>query len=159
MAQEHLPPVVQELASKYPEVWEAYGRQDDVDTSAMVLTMDDGVPVVVTGARHDPAGYDFRAELFGSSDSIVVGVDERTPVHSVQPDAPPMPDDPYRGFLDRFHQAFIDETAAFVDLALGRGINHCPPEEALSALRVAGACQRSWRERRVVDVAEGAGVD
>jgi myo-inositol 2-dehydrogenase/D-chiro-inositol 1-dehydrogenase len=140
-------------------VWEAYGRQDDVDTSAMVLTMDDGVPVVVTGARHDPLGYDFRAELFGSSDSIVVGVDGRTPVHSVQPDAPPMPDDPYRGFLDRFHQAFIDETAAFVDLALGRGINHCPPEEALSALRVAGACERSWRERRVVDVAEAAGVD
>ena len=29
--------------------FDAYGRQDDVDTSAMVLTMDDGLPVVVTG--------------------------------------------------------------------------------------------------------------
>ena len=114
--------------------WEAYGRQGDVDSSAMVLTMDDGLPVVVTGSRHDPVGYDFRAELLGSGDSIVVGVDDRTPVRSVQPGAPAPPVNPYHGFLDRFHQAFIDETAAFVDLVLGRGPNLCPPEEALSAL-------------------------
>lgn len=138
--------------------WEAYGRQDDVDTSAMVLTMDDGLPVVITGARHDPIGYDFRAEILGSGDSIVVGMDGRTPVHSVQPGATPPPADPYRGFLDRFRDAFIAETAAFVDLALGRGPNLCPPEVALSALRVAVACDRSWRERRVVGVEEAAGV-
>jgi myo-inositol 2-dehydrogenase/D-chiro-inositol 1-dehydrogenase len=138
--------------------WEAYGRQDDVDTSAMVLTMDDGLPVVITGARHDPIGYDFRAEILGSGDSIAVGIDGRTPLHSVQPGAPPPPADPYRGFLDRFRDAFIAETAAFVDLALGRGSNPCPPEEALSALRVAVACDRSWRERRVVGVEEAAGV-
>ncbi len=138
--------------------WEAYGRQDDVDTSAMVLTMDDGLPVVITGSRHDPIGYDFRAEVLGSGDSIVVGVDGRTPVHSVQPGAPPPPADPYRGFLDRFRDAFIAETAAFVDLVLGRGSNLCPPEEALSALRVAVACDRSWRERRVVALEEAAGV-
>jgi myo-inositol 2-dehydrogenase / D-chiro-inositol 1-dehydrogenase len=138
--------------------WEAYGRQDDVDTSAMVLTLDDGLPVVITGSRHDPIGYDFRAEVLGSGDSIVVGVDNRTPVHSVQPGAPPPPADPYRGFLDRFRDAFIAETAAFVDLVLGRGPNLCPPEEALSALRVAVACDRSWRERRVVGLEEAAGV-
>jgi myo-inositol 2-dehydrogenase / D-chiro-inositol 1-dehydrogenase len=136
--------------------WEAYGRQGDVDSSAMVLTMDDGLPVVVTGSRHDPVGYDFRAELLGSGDSIVVGVDGRTPVRSVQPGAPAPPANPYRGFLDRFHQAFIDETAAFVDLVLRRGPNLCPPEEALSALRVAIACETSWKERRPVAV-EGAG--
>jgi myo-inositol 2-dehydrogenase/D-chiro-inositol 1-dehydrogenase len=136
---------------------EAYGRQDDVDASAMVLTMDDGLPVVVTGARQDPLGYDFRAEILGSADSIVIGVDGRTPVHSVQPDAPPVPVDPYEGFLDRFQRAFIDETAAFVDLVLGRGPNYCPPEEALSALRVAVACETSRRERRVVELA-GADV-
>jgi myo-inositol 2-dehydrogenase / D-chiro-inositol 1-dehydrogenase len=138
--------------------WEAYGRQGDVDTSAMVLTMDDGLPVVVTGARHDPIGYDFRAEILGSGDSIVVGVDARSPVHSVQPDAPPPPVNPYRGFLDRFQQAFVDETAAFIDLVLGRGPNLCPPEEALSALRVAVACEMSWRERRPVELAEAADV-
>jgi myo-inositol 2-dehydrogenase/D-chiro-inositol 1-dehydrogenase len=133
---------------------ESYGRCDDVDSAAMLLTMDDGLPVVVTGARQDPVGYDFRTELLGSGDSIVVGVDRRTPVHSVEPKAPPPPLDPYRGFLDRFSQAFGDETAAFVDLVLGRASNPCPPQEALIALRVAVACERSRRERRVVAVEE-----
>ena len=146
--------VMEVFATGTVRAWEAYGRQGDVDTSAMVLTMDDGLPVVVTGARHDPVGYDFRAEILGSGDSIVIGTDGRTPVHSVQPDAPPPPPDPYPGFLDRFEQAFIDETSAFVDLALGRAINQCPPEEALSALRVAVACEMSWRERRPVGLEE-----
>jgi myo-inositol 2-dehydrogenase/D-chiro-inositol 1-dehydrogenase len=136
--------------------WEAYGRQNDVDTSAIVLTMDDGLPVVITGARHDPVGYDFRAEILGSGDSIVIGVDGRTPVHSVQPDAPAPPADPYRGFLDRFNSAFISETAAFVDLVAGRGPNLCQAEAALRALEVAVACERSWRERRVVTLEEVA---
>jgi myo-inositol 2-dehydrogenase / D-chiro-inositol 1-dehydrogenase len=138
--------------------WEAYGRQDDVDVSAMVLTMDDGLPVVITGARHDPTGYDFRAEILGSGDSIAVGVDGRTPIHSAQPDGPPPPADPYVGFLDRFSDAFVAETAAFADLVLGRGPNLCPPEEALSALRVAVACERSWWEHRPVALEEAAGV-
>jgi myo-inositol 2-dehydrogenase / D-chiro-inositol 1-dehydrogenase len=150
--------VKQVFATGTVRAWEAYGRQGDVDTSAIVLTMDDGLPVVVTGARHDPVGYDFRAEILGSGDSIAIGVDDRTPIGSVQPGAPPPPRDPYRGFLDRFRQAFIDETAAFVDLVLGRGPNQCPPEEALRALRIAVACERSWREQRPVTLEEAAGV-
>lgn len=150
--------IKQVFATGTVRAWERYRRHDDVDTTAIVLTMDDGLPVVITGARHDPVGYDFRAEMLGSGDSIVIGVDNRTPVHSVQPDAPPAPGDPYRGFLDRFRQAFIDETSAFVDLVLGRGDNHCPPEDALSALRVAVACERSWRERRPVNLAEDAAL-
>jgi myo-inositol 2-dehydrogenase/D-chiro-inositol 1-dehydrogenase len=138
--------------------WDAYGRQNDVDTSAMILTMDDGLPVVITGARHDPIGYDFRAEILGSGDSIVVGVDDRAPVHSVQPDAPPPPADPYAGFLDRFRDAFIAETAAFIELVIGRAPNLCPPEEAMSAMEVAVACERSWREHRPVEVGEAAGI-
>jgi myo-inositol 2-dehydrogenase/D-chiro-inositol 1-dehydrogenase len=134
--------------------WDRYGRQDDVDTAAMVLTMDDGLPIVITGARHDPLGYDFRAEILGSGDSIVVGVNDRTPVRSVEPGAPPPPADPYEGFLDRFRDAFAAETAMFVEVAQGRAANPCTPQEALSALRVAVACERSWRERRPVELEE-----
>jgi myo-inositol 2-dehydrogenase/D-chiro-inositol 1-dehydrogenase len=138
--------------------WDRYGRQDDVDTAAMVLTMDDGLPVVVTGARHDPLGYDFRTEILGSGDSVAVGLNDRTPVHSLEPGAPAPPADPYTGFLDRFQAAFAAETEAFVDLVLGRAENPCPPVEALSALRIAVACERGWRERRPVRVEEVLGV-
>lgn len=34
MSDESLPPVVRELAGKYPEVWEAYGRLGDAVTAA-----------------------------------------------------------------------------------------------------------------------------
>jgi myo-inositol 2-dehydrogenase/D-chiro-inositol 1-dehydrogenase len=134
--------------------WERFGQFDDVDMAAMILALEGGVQVVVSGARHDPVGYDFRAELFGSDDSIAVGVDDRTPIRSVQPGVEPPPGKPYFGFLDRFHDAFVAETAAFVDLVQGRGPNHCPPDEALKALLVAEACDRSWREHRAVRIAE-----
>jgi myo-inositol 2-dehydrogenase/D-chiro-inositol 1-dehydrogenase len=134
--------------------WARYGRQDDVDTAAIVLTMNDGLPVVVTGARHDPRGYDFRTEILGSGDSVVIGVNDRTPVHPLDPEAPPPPADPYTGFLDRFSAAFAAETRAFIELVRGRGENACPPQEALTALKVAVACDRSWRERRPVALEE-----
>jgi len=59
--------------------WERFARHGDVDTSAILLTMADGLPVVITGSRHDPRGHDFRLELLASEDSIAVGLDERTP--------------------------------------------------------------------------------
>lgn len=34
MSQDHLPPVVQELAAKYPEIWEAYGRLGEAASAA-----------------------------------------------------------------------------------------------------------------------------
>lgn len=138
--------------------WERYGRQDDVDTAAIMLTMDDEMPVVITGARHDPLGYDFRTEILGSEDSVVIGVGYRTPVHPLDPEGPPPTNVPYRGFLDRFASAFAAETDAFIDLLAGRAENPCPPEEALQALKVALACERSWREHRPVALEETAPV-
>ena len=136
--------------------WERFARHGDVDTAAVVLIMEEGLPVLVSGTRHDPRGYDFRAELFGSDDSIAVGLDERTPLRSVERTGPEPASDPYRGFLDRFAGAFDAELRAFLELVEGRRANPCPGEEALAALRVAVACDRSLAERRPVDLAEVA---
>ena len=51
--------------------------------------MVDGVVAVLTGGRQDPWGYDVRAEIFGSGDSVSVGLDGRTPLRSVEPGAAP----------------------------------------------------------------------
>ena len=42
-----------------------FAEHGDVDTSAALITMQDGVVAVLTGGRHDPLGYDVRAEVFG----------------------------------------------------------------------------------------------
>ena len=134
--------------------WERFGRHGDVDTAAIVLSMADGLPVLISGTRHDPRGYDFRAEVFGSDDSIAVGLDERTPLRSVEATGPPLGGDPYRGFLDRFAAAFDAELRAFLDVVRGRRPNPCPGIEALEALRVAVACDRSLAEGRPVALEE-----
>jgi myo-inositol 2-dehydrogenase/D-chiro-inositol 1-dehydrogenase len=130
--------------------WERYAKHGDVDTATIVLTMAGGLSVVISGARHDPRGYDCRAELLGSEDSIAVGLDQRTPLRSVEPSAPPPGSDPYVGFLDRFAAAFDGELRAWLHFIRGERENACPGVEALHALRVAVACDRSRAEGRPV---------
>jgi len=134
--------------------WERFAQHGDVDTSAILLTMADGLPVVITGSRHDPRGYDFRVELLASDDSIAVGLDERTPLKSVEAQAPTLGARPYEGFLDRFAAAFDAELRAWLEFVRGERGNPCPGAEALHALRVAVACDRSRAQGRVVAMSE-----
>ncbi len=131
-----------------------FARHDDFDVATVLATMDDGLVVTVTGARHDPLGYDFRVEMFGTEDSVAAGASPRTPLRSLEAGGPGVPERPYEGFLDRFAAAFEAETSAFVDLVLGRGTNPCPPEEAARAMEAAVACERSVAEHRPVGLAE-----
>jgi len=95
-----------------------------------------------------------RLEIFGSRDSVSVGWDDRTPLHSLEPGMPPAPESPYSLFLDRFDAAYRRELAAFVELARNGGPSPCTVEDAEVALRVALACDRSRREHRPVRVSE-----
>ena len=134
--------------------WDRYARHGDVDTAAVVLTMADGLPVLVAGARHDPRGYDCRAELLGSEDSVAVGVNARTPLRSLEPGAPAAGANPYTGFLDRFSPAFDAELRAWLEFVHRGGQSPCPGEASLHALRIAVACERSRAEKRVVALRE-----
>ncbi len=134
--------------------WDRFAEHGDVDTTAILLTLDDGVPVTISGARHDPRGYDFRAEIFGSRDTIAIGLDERTPLRAVAAAFTPSGRDSYRGFLDRFEAAFDAEMEAFLEFVQGRRENPCPARESLPALKVALACERSSAEQRRVELAE-----
>jgi myo-inositol 2-dehydrogenase / D-chiro-inositol 1-dehydrogenase len=128
-----------------------FARHGDVDTTAIVLSMDDGMPVLIDGSRHDPRGYDVRMELLGSEDALVVGLGERTPLTRV---GSPPPTRTWSSFAERFADAFARETAAFLELARNGGESACPPESALEALRVAVACDISRAEQRPVAIAE-----
>ncbi len=133
------------------EVFEKYG---DVDTSATMIKMTDGVVAVVTGGRHNPLGYDVRTEILGSGDSISVGLDPRTPLRSVEPGVSPPEGPPYPNFQIRFEQAYRDELAHFLDLVCGRAENPCTPRDSLEALRIAMAAEVSVAERRPVPLKE-----
>ncbi|MEU6382642.1 Gfo/Idh/MocA family oxidoreductase [Streptomyces bauhiniae] len=126
----------------------------DVDTGAALLTLDDGTLATATATRLNGAGYDVRMELSGELDTVVVGLDDRTPIASTEPTGPPPADKPWPGFLERFGTAYASELCAFVDVVRGERPNPCDGWQALQALRIAEACETSRRERRAVALAE-----
>jgi myo-inositol 2-dehydrogenase / D-chiro-inositol 1-dehydrogenase len=130
-----------------------FADHGDVDAAAVVLQLDDGSLGVVTGTRRDPLGYDVRLEVFGTKDSVGVGVDGRTPLRSVEEGAAPFTDG-YRDFTDRFSAAYRSELEAFVATVRDGGPSLCPLAEARAALVVALAADRSRAERRPVSIEE-----
>src|SRR6266508_3441553 len=132
---------------------EWFARYDDVDAAVAALRLSGGALGIVSGARHDPLGYDVRLELFGAAESIVVGVDSRSPIRSVEPGAT-QPGVGYRNFVERFEQAYREELAAFVETVRAGGKSACSLEDARAALSVALAADRSRTERRPVRVEE-----
>ncbi|MFE9407064.1 Gfo/Idh/MocA family oxidoreductase [Streptomyces sp. NPDC006530] len=134
-----------------PAMFRAAG---DIDTAAAVLTLDDHTLVTATATRCNGAGYDVRLELAGDQDQFAVGLDDRTPLTSAEPQGPGRPDKPWTGFLERFAPAYEAELDAFVRLVRGEAANPCDGRDALAALRVAEACELSRRERRMVRMDE-----
>ncbi len=133
---------------------ESFKRFDDVDVTATVLRLAGGALGIVSGSRHDPLGYDIRMELFGSKDSVAVGVDDRTPLRSLEPDVPPPPGPAYPSFQERFADAYRAELDAFMEMAQGRMESPCTAEDAQAALRIAAAAARSRAEHRPVRLTE-----
>jgi predicted dehydrogenase len=132
----------------------------DVDTGSVLLVLDDGTLGLVSATRYNAAGYDARLELFGSKDSIIAGLDERTPVTALPEHAAVSCGEAtphtvaYCGFIERFADAYDAELRAFLDVVTGRHGNPCPPEEALEAFYLAEACELSMREGRIVETRE-----
>lgn len=133
---------------------EFFARAGDVDTAAVLLRLDDDTLVTLTGSRYNGAGYDIRMELAGTSATLAVGMDEHTPLRSAEPGVTWPGGQPWAGFLDRFAPAYVAELHTFLDVARGRAANPCTGEEALEALYVAEAAERSRAQGRAVAVRE-----
>jgi myo-inositol 2-dehydrogenase/D-chiro-inositol 1-dehydrogenase len=136
-----------------------FERSGDVDAAVAALRMSGGALGILSGTRHDPLGYDVRLEVFGTADSIAVGVDARSPLRSVEPGVAYAEGARYQNFLERFAPAYRTELAAFVDAVGARADSPCPLGEARAALLVALAADRSRAERRPVSIEEVASAE
>jgi myo-inositol 2-dehydrogenase / D-chiro-inositol 1-dehydrogenase len=128
-----------------------------VDAAVATMRLASGALAILSGARHDAFGYDVRLEVFGTGDSVAVGVDPRSPIRSVEPGATP-PVDPYPTFMERFEGAYRDELALFVEAVLEARPSPCTLADARAALVVALAADRSRAEHRPVLTSEIPGA-
>ena len=135
-----------------------FGRYDDVDAAVAVLRLSGGSLAILSGTRRDPLGYDVRLEVFGTEDSIAVGVDERSPLRSVEPGAAPGASG-YRDFIDRFGPAYRGELAAFVEAVRRDGDSSCSLGDARAALSAAVAADASRALRRPISIAKATGAE
>src|SRR2546426_4378836 len=131
-----------------------YARWGDVATSGAVLKLRGGAVGLLQAARHNEAGYDIRVEVYGAKDTIAVGLDPRTPLRSVEKDAPKLKDPAYPTFFVRFGDAYRAELAHFLRFARGEAENACTAEDAMEALRIALAARISLGEHRPVVLRE-----
>jgi len=93
-------------------------------------------------------------ELFGSKDSVSVGLGPRTPIRSVEPGVPAPAGPAWPDFLDRFRAAYAAELATFVRVANGDEPSPCTERDGVEALRIAEAATRSLHEHRPVRLEE-----
>ncbi len=126
----------------------------DVDTATSLLTLDDGTQVFVGATRYNGAGYDVRMEVHGSDGTVSVGLDEATPVRSLEAGVSWPAGTGYPHFTQRFVIAYRAELAAFCDVAAGRAPSPCSGADALAALLIAEAAQLSKDEGRLVAMTE-----
>jgi myo-inositol 2-dehydrogenase/D-chiro-inositol 1-dehydrogenase len=138
-------PVVTVFASGSVLVDEAFAAADDVDNAVAVLCFASGAHAVLTGGRHDALGYDHRIEVFGSLDSLTVGLDHRTPLSSLEPGGNTVAAEAYPGFPERFCSAYRNEIAVFIEVLAGRASNPSPARDSLVSLELAEACETSRR--------------
>jgi myo-inositol 2-dehydrogenase/D-chiro-inositol 1-dehydrogenase len=128
-----------------------YAKYNDADVSLISLITKSGVQVALTGTRHNPVGHDVRFEVFGSKDSIAVGLNLKTPIHDIESEIG-FNEIRYSGFIERFRQAFTEESHAFIRFVERKTSNPCPPINARQALRVAIACEESIIRGCAVDI-------
>ncbi|MPZ63687.1 MAG: dehydrogenase [Propionibacteriales bacterium] len=126
----------------------------DVDNAAALLSLADGTLATLQGSRYNGGGYDVRMELAGSAATYAVGLDQKMAVASAEPGETYPGGTPWQNFWERFTPAYRAEINAFIDLVKGEIDNPCTVDEALEALWVAEAADRSLHEGRPVRVDE-----
>jgi myo-inositol 2-dehydrogenase/D-chiro-inositol 1-dehydrogenase len=131
-----------------------FAKYDDHDNAVATLRMRSGALVVMTISRHDPRGYDIRTELFGSKDSISVGLGPRQVIRSVEPGVPEPEGPAWPNFQDRFAQAYRDEMLGFFKVARGEMGTPCTARDGVESARIAEAATMALHEHRIVRMEE-----
>ena len=124
----------------------------DIDNAIVDLVFRNGTLGVVQLSRNAAWGYDIRGEIWGTKGSIQIGYYRQTPILMLTPEGIAHDAVPY--FMERFENAYLAQIQDFAE-HVRKGL---PPSitgaDAVTALRISLAANRSMRDGRSVDVEE-----
>lgn len=134
-----------------------FAEHGDVDTAVATLRFANGALGVIDNSRQAAYGYDQRVEVFGSKGCVSVANDHPNTAE-VSTAEGVLRDKPLPFFLERYNEAYIEETRRFIDC-----IRHDKPlpvtgHDGLQAERIALAAKLSARLERPVKLTEAVGL-
>lgn len=132
----------------------AIAQAGDVDTGVAVLRFSNGAIAMLDASREAIYGYDVRAEIHGSRGLMLLGGDGMGK-GTILDDSFLKPEN--ESFITRFATAYRSEIADFVDVVTQGKPPRAGGEDALQALRIAIAAERSRMSRRTIRLSEVEG--
>lgn len=133
-------------ALAYPD----YADQGLQDTAVVVVRFDNGAIATAEASFNAVYGYDIRGEVFGSGGMVTAG-DNRSTTATYH-GAAGVVSRPWQRNIERFHDAYVAELAAFVACVRDEVTPEVTGEDAIAALTIALAAMRSAEEGRPVRI-------
>ena len=131
-------------------VFEKYG---DIDTAVVTLQFANGALGVIDNSRQAIYGYDQRVEVFGSKGSVNVQNDHPNSAE-ISTEEGVSRDKPLYFFLERYKEAYIEETRQFIESLLHGAAISVDGNDGLQAELIALAAKWSTRLGRSVRLDE-----
>jgi myo-inositol 2-dehydrogenase / D-chiro-inositol 1-dehydrogenase len=131
----------------------AIGTAGDVDSTAVTLRTRKGLLAQINTSRRAAYGYDQRFEVLGSKGMLQAGNHRPTEVVAWTGQAV-CADKPEYFFLQRYRAAYELEMAHFFEVLEKGAKPRTSIDDGVAALALAEAATTSWRERRIVDMAQ-----
>lgn len=130
-----------------------FAELGDVDTAVTVLTFKNGTIGVIDNSRKAVYGYDQRAEVFGSGGCLTIKNEFPSSTELATADGVHS-EKPHYFFLERYNEAFIEETKRFIDSIQNGSDTLVTGNDALQAELMAHAAKKSLEEKRPVRIEE-----
>ncbi|RAR45828.1 inositol 2-dehydrogenase [Paenibacillus sp. MDMC362] len=131
----------------------AIGELGDIDTALTTLRFENGALGVIDNSRKAVYGYDQRIEVFGSGGCVSADNDYPSTAVVSGPDGVTR-DKPLYFFLERYKEAYMNETRQFIDSLHNGTAVPVSGHDALQAELIALAAKRSLQQGRPVKLAE-----
>ncbi|MDP4098767.1 inositol 2-dehydrogenase [Paenibacillus sp. P96] len=134
-----------------------FAEHGDVDTAIVTLSFENGAVGVIDNSRQAVYGYDQRVEVFGSLGSAAAANDHPNTAE-ISTSAGLMRDKPLHFFLERYNEAYVQETALFIESILKDTPVMVSGYDAIQAERIALAARKSLQQGRPVKLSEVPGM-